>query len=49
MEQTEKRNEACKSIFQGGNEDDIKIRFTQKWIEYINHTEKNKSQNLLKS
>ena len=48
MEQTNQRDEICKSIFIGGDDAEIRYRFTQKWIEYINQSEKNKGRNLLK-
>lgn len=40
MDTTEQRDEICKSIFLGGEDADIRYRFMQKWIEYINQSEK---------
>ena len=46
MEKTDQKSENCQSIFQSGEDAEIRIRFTQKWIEYINLSEKNKGRKL---
>ena len=48
MKKNNQRDEICKSVFLGGSDAEIRYRFTQIWIKYINQSEKNKGQNLLK-
>ena len=48
MENTDKNQTLCKSVFKSGESTTSKTQFTQKWIEMINRIEKNKVARLTK-
>jgi len=43
VENNEQFSIICKSVFKSDIDTDLKKRYTRKWIELINNSEKNKS------
>ena len=46
--ESKNENTICKSVFKNGEKTTSKSQFTQKWIELINRSEKNRTINFIK-